>query len=386
MSLLNPPRKGETMTTGRQATRTTGTTPTSSPTSCGPTGAVCTLWSVIPRLPWRCAPRSVPGARWSNTGSPRRTSCERTCRSCSPANKPFRRDRLCDHPHVPRAVHHPSPGRLALAQTRGRLVVLGVLQRSHRSQNPAHPSVGSTTGNYRHRGSNSHRDHAGVRAILRSLHTKIEALASSIGEQLAIHPDAHIVTSLPRSGTVRAARLLAEIGDARGRSRPLTRWPASPASLPRPDSPARSRPSPSGGEPTKSSDAICDFAGDSRRANPWAADLYAKARARGHDHPHAVRILARPGYTSSGAPGKTTPPTTPPSTEPSKHCSTTPPEKRPNQCEVDTGQLIVVFDSAAACSEQASPLHPDTDPARPARAGRSTSPRAFCLARCVSPR
>ena len=40
-------------------------------------------------------------------------------------------------------------------------------------------------------------------------------------------------------------------------------------------------------------DAICDFAGDSRRANPWAADLYRRAITRGHDHPHAVRILAR---------------------------------------------------------------------------------------------
>ena len=40
-------------------------------------------------------------------------------------------------------------------------------------------------------------------------------------------------------------------------------------------------------------DAICDFAGDSRHANPWAADIYRKARARGHVHPHAVRILAR---------------------------------------------------------------------------------------------
>jgi hypothetical protein len=27
--------------------------------------------------------------------------------------------------------------------------------------------------------------------------------------------------------------------------------------------------------------------------NAWAANLYARARARGHDHPHAVRILAR---------------------------------------------------------------------------------------------
>ncbi len=40
-------------------------------------------------------------------------------------------------------------------------------------------------------------------------------------------------------------------------------------------------------------DAVTDFAGDSRHANPWAADLYNRARDRGHDHPHAVRILAR---------------------------------------------------------------------------------------------
>ena len=35
------------------------------------------------------------------------------------------------------------------------------------------------------------------------------------------------------------------------------------------------------------------IAADSRHANPWAADLYNRARARGHDHPHAVRILGR---------------------------------------------------------------------------------------------
>ncbi len=131
-------------------------------------------------------------------------------------------------------------------------------------------------------------------AILRSLNTQIEALASSIGEQLAIHPDAHIVTSLPRSGTLRAARLLAEIGDARGRF-PTADSLACLAGV----APSTRQ---SGkvkavtfrwGANKELREAICDFAGDSRHANPWAADLYAKARARGHDHPHAVRILAR---------------------------------------------------------------------------------------------
>jgi len=40
-------------------------------------------------------------------------------------------------------------------------------------------------------------------------------------------------------------------------------------------------------------DDRADFAEDSRFSNPWAADLYARARARKKTHPHAGRILAR---------------------------------------------------------------------------------------------
>lgn len=39
--------------------------------------------------------------------------------------------------------------------------------------------------------------------------------------------------------------------------------------------------------------AITCFADNSRHASPWAADIYTRAIASGHDHPHAVRILAR---------------------------------------------------------------------------------------------
>jgi transposase len=54
-------------------------------------------------------------------------------------------------------------------------------------------------------------------AVLRTITAQIEHLAAQISEQLDLHPDEAIFTSLPRSGRVRAARLLAEIGDARGR-------------------------------------------------------------------------------------------------------------------------------------------------------------------------
>jgi transposase len=93
---------------------------------------------------------------------------------------------------------------------------------------------------------------------------------------------------------VRAARLLSEIGDARGRFP----TPESLACL------AGVAPSTrqSGkmkivsfrwGADKQLRDALCDFAGDSRHASPWAAKLYTDAIARGHDHPHAVRIVAR---------------------------------------------------------------------------------------------
>ena len=131
-------------------------------------------------------------------------------------------------------------------------------------------------------------------AALITMRTQIKALEEQITDQLAAHPDASIFTSLPRSGTVRAARLLAEIGDARGR-------------FPTPEALAcLAGAAPSARQPGKVKvvtfrwavdkqlrGAVIDFAGDSHHANPWAADLYSRARARGHDHPHAVRILAR---------------------------------------------------------------------------------------------
>jgi len=110
----------------------------------------------------------------------------------------------------------------------------------------------------------------------------------------ALHADARIFTSLPRSGTVRAARLLAEVGDCRARFPD----PASLMSL------AGVAPSTrqsgkikavsfrwSAGKQLR--DAVCDFAAGSRHASPWAAQLCNDAIARGKDHPHATRILAR---------------------------------------------------------------------------------------------
>jgi transposase len=131
-------------------------------------------------------------------------------------------------------------------------------------------------------------------ATVAMLSAQIKTLETGIGVQLAAHPDAPNFKSLPRTRTLRAARLLAEIGDCRARFPdpeslaglagvcPVTRQ--SGTHISRTFRWAVSR---------QLRDAVCDFADGSRHASAWAAAIYDAARARGKDHPHAVRILAR---------------------------------------------------------------------------------------------
>ena len=88
---------------------------------------------------------------------------------------------------------------------------------------------------------------------LTTLAAQIKALEADIGPQLAAHPDAHIFTSLPRAGTVRAARLLAGTGDCRARFPGPGSRPAWPGSRPSPASPASTSRSGSGGRSIASS-------------------------------------------------------------------------------------------------------------------------------------
>jgi transposase len=101
-------------------------------------------------------------------------------------------------------------------------------------------------------------------------------------------------TSPPHWGTVRAARLLGEIGDRHARL-PTPQALACLAGV----APSTRQ---SGRHRTvafrwscdkQPRDAVCDFAADNRHANPWNARPYQQAIDRGHDHAHATRIPAR---------------------------------------------------------------------------------------------
>lgn len=131
-------------------------------------------------------------------------------------------------------------------------------------------------------------------AAIGTILTQIQALDAHIAEQLQLHPDRDIFGSLPRSGTVRAARLLAEIGDCRGRFPTPESLACLAGVAPSTRQSGRHRAVSFRWSCDKQlRDAVCDFAGDSRRASPWAARLYQQAIDRGHDHAHATRILAR---------------------------------------------------------------------------------------------
>jgi transposase len=136
----------------------------------------------------------------------------------------------------------------------------------------------------------------GLVAALQPLVAQIAQLTSEIRSALHDHPDGEIFHSLFRDPktAICPATLLAEIGDCR------QRYPTKAALC------SDGGQAPVAVESGKSKrarfrwacdhrlrDAIATLADTSRHTNPWANDIYTRARARGCTHQHATRILGR---------------------------------------------------------------------------------------------
>jgi transposase len=130
--------------------------------------------------------------------------------------------------------------------------------------------------------------------ILGRLVEQIRLLSSRIEHHVGSIEDGRILMSFPRAGRICAAQILAELGSVRerfdsdehlaaeagvapvtyasGKTKAVTfRWACN----------------------HRLRAALTCMADNSRHANAWAANVYAKAKARGCDHPHAIRILSR---------------------------------------------------------------------------------------------
>ncbi len=136
----------------------------------------------------------------------------------------------------------------------------------------------------------------GLVSALRPIVGQISQLTSQIAGAVREHPDGPIFLSLFRDpkSVVCAAGLLAEIGDNRARY-PTRDSLAADAGM-----------APVAIESGKRRSAVfrraCDkrlrqhvsvLADSTRHWHPWARDVYQRARHRGADHPHAIRILGR---------------------------------------------------------------------------------------------
>jgi len=100
--------------------------------------------------------------------------------------------------------------------------------------------------------------------------------------------------SFPRAGRINAAQIVAELGVVRERFLTEDQLAAEAGICPVTHESGKSR-----GVTFRWAcnhrlrQAVCIWADNSRHSSAWAADIYRRARARGCDHPHAVRILAR---------------------------------------------------------------------------------------------
>jgi transposase len=131
-------------------------------------------------------------------------------------------------------------------------------------------------------------------AVLQPLVEQIGMLTRHIEHFVESLPDGQIIMSFPRAGRVCAAQILAELGDVRERFPSVERLAAEAGAVPVTYKSGKSR------SVTfrwacnhRLRQALMCFADNSRHASAWAHNIYAAARARGCDHPHAIRILAR---------------------------------------------------------------------------------------------
>lgn len=131
-------------------------------------------------------------------------------------------------------------------------------------------------------------------AVLEPLVAQIQRLTAAVEHALEAHPDGALVASFPRAGRVNAAQILAELGDDRARFVSEEHLAAEAGVAPVTKASGKSRSVAFRWACNKRLRlAVTCFADNSRHASLWAAAVYQRARARGCDHPHATRILAR---------------------------------------------------------------------------------------------
>jgi transposase len=133
-------------------------------------------------------------------------------------------------------------------------------------------------------------------AALEPLVARIAELTSEIRSALQDHVDGATFSSLFRDPktAICPATILAEMGDCRDRYPTIAALAGDGGQAPVAIESGKSKRARFRWAcDHRLRDAIATLADTSRHTNPWANDIYNRARARGATHPHATRILGR---------------------------------------------------------------------------------------------
>jgi transposase len=131
-------------------------------------------------------------------------------------------------------------------------------------------------------------------AVLEPLVAQIARLTSAVEHAIAQLPTGRVLMSFSRAGKVCAAQITAELGDDPGRFVSEDHLAAEAGIAPVTKASGKQRAVVFRWACNRRlRSALTCFADNSRHESPWAAAVYPRARARGCDHPHAIRILAR---------------------------------------------------------------------------------------------
>lgn len=130
--------------------------------------------------------------------------------------------------------------------------------------------------------------------VLRTLVAQIKRITAAIEHAVAQLPAGNVVMSFPRAGKVNAAQIVAELGEDPERFQTEDQLAAEAGVAPVTHESGKHRAVVFRFACNKHlRGAITTWADNSRHSSPWAASVYAKARAKGFRHPHAIRVLAR---------------------------------------------------------------------------------------------
>jgi transposase len=136
-----------------------------------------------------------------------------------------------------------------------------------------------------------------VRALVRVITPIVKQLAAlerRIEQFMHSLPDGVLMMSFPRAGQVCAAQILSELGDVRERFPSADQLAAEAGTVPVTYQSGKTRSVAFRWACNhRLRQAITCLADNSRHASAWAKGVYQAARARGCDHTHAIRILAR---------------------------------------------------------------------------------------------